>query len=153
MRKKNMIIVKTEYTRVLMSKGRNTTMLGVRLPDDLHEEIIRRAKLHNQSISDWMRSFLRVEFGRQSIDIFQSLVDEKSMSLQNEDMRIRAKMLEGGQKSGDVPAVKDDSTLIGEAAPIGALTRNVAPRANQPCPCGAKWPDGKTKKYKHCCGK
>jgi hypothetical protein len=27
------------------------------------------------------------------------------------------------------------------------------PRANQPCKCGAKWPDGNPKKYKHCCGR
>ena len=24
---------------------------------------------------------------------------------------------------------------------------------NDPCPCGAKKPDGSPKKYKHCCGK
>ena len=24
---------------------------------------------------------------------------------------------------------------------------------NAPCPCGALYPDGKPKKYKHCCGK
>jgi preprotein translocase subunit SecA len=24
---------------------------------------------------------------------------------------------------------------------------------NDPCPCGAKHPDGRLKKYKHCCGK
>jgi len=24
---------------------------------------------------------------------------------------------------------------------------------NEPCPCGAVYPDGRPKKYKHCCGK
>jgi len=32
-------------------------------------------------------------------------------------------------------------------------TSGKTPGRNGPCPCGAKHPDGRPMKYKHCCGK
>ena len=33
------------------------------------------------------------------------------------------------------------------------IVKGRIPSRNDPCPCGACWPDGRPKKYKECCGK
>lgn len=104
-----------------MSKGRNTTLLSVRLPDELYNGIVARAKLRNQSISDWVRFSLSYSCGMKSVETLS-------------------------------PIIEDNGTSSDKEVLILSLPSGSKPSKNQPCPCGAKWLDGKPKKFKHCHG-
>ena len=93
-----------------MAKGRNTTVIALRLPDELVTRLKSRAKAQGLTLSDYLKPEI------------QCLAGLKGQGLGSDVVNASTKV------------VKSESP-------------------NQPCPCGAKHPDGNPKKYKHCCGK
>jgi len=61
-----------------------------------------------------------------------------------EVQNIKRSLPDGDYKSEDRVQPK------GKDSPQQSLSKI---RGNALCPCGAVYPDGKRKKYKHCCGK
>ena len=92
-----------------MTKGRNTSVISLRLPDDVITRLKAKARTKRQTLSDYLKT------------------DVESLA------RAHNEVLDG--------------KVV--AFPMRGIIK-VLP--NQPCPCGAKHPDGKPKKYKHCCG-
>ena len=53
-------------------------------------------------------------------------------------------------------SASDEPSILGKSQPEAGsrqLAAGQSPGRNDPCPCGAKHPDGRPKKYKHCHGK
>lgn len=55
------------------------------------------------------------------------------------------------QVGEEVRATADDGSTFTESKET--IVKSKLPSRNDPCPCGACWPDGTPKKYKDCCGK
>lgn len=55
------------------------------------------------------------------------------------------------QVGEETRAVADDGSKFTETKET--IVKSKMPSRNDPCPCGACWPDGTPKKYKDCCGK
>lgn len=99
-----------------MVKGRNTSVISLRLPDEAIRRLKSRAKSKGLSLTEYLKGD----------SLFQSVLPHESKA--QEDFLM-------------------DSTTREEVEEL--KVPKVGP--NQPCPCGATWPDsGKPKKFKHC---
>ena len=96
-----------------MVKGRNTTVISLRLPDDDVKRLKVKARNVGLTLSDYLK---------QNIKPLHSPNVGQVVSDGLEDTNRPPKFV-GAQKTP----------------------------SNAPCPCGSKHPDGKPKKYKHCC--
>jgi len=130
-----------------MVKGRNTSVLTVRVADELAVRLRSEAKKRKLLLNDYLKSIL-VNYWQlpTRVNIFHPT--RRSVTL-----------VEQGQTSQDIdgnktepsnlekdPGYRKDTGMKFEAKYSGT------PR-NAPCPCGAKNPDGSPKKYKRCHGR
>jgi hypothetical protein len=90
-----------------MSKGRNTSVVSIRLPDDVVIGLKAKAVKQNLPLSEYLK-----------LEILKTF-----------------------------PDLDSSDTL---AKPSALPATRIGPK--QPCPCGAKYPDGNLKQYRHCCG-
>ena len=101
-----------------MSKGRNTTVVGIRLPDEVVNRLKSLARKDRQTMTELLKPVI-TDF---------TLNRNSDGTIQNSPETKRKILI---PSSGKIPKISP----------------------NSPCPCGALHPDGKPKKYKHCCGK
>jgi hypothetical protein len=105
-------------------KGRNTTVISLRLPDEAVGRLKAKAKKRGLSLSEYLKEDA----------LYQSVLSEEKRGLASSKITPPCEI-----KTEDAKNSKEEVELP-----------KVQP--NQPCPCGALHPDGKPKKYKHCHG-
>lgn len=91
-----------------MAKGRNTSVVSVRLPDDVISSLKTEAFKRNLSLSEYLK---------------QGILKMVSVKMDTSQTQLK---------------------------PLQGSFLQVEPR--KPCPCGATYPDGNFKQYRHCCG-
>lgn len=87
-----------------------------------------------------------VEYKNEGHQLFKKL-------LENIDNAIAETLLKAEfQKTPDQREISGRGAERRQGSALNQRTKRKVGR-NDPCPCGAKHPDGRPKKYKHCCGK
>ncbi|MCK5060217.1 MAG: preprotein translocase subunit SecA [Candidatus Pacebacteria bacterium] len=93
-----------------------------------------------------------VEYKKEGLRMFK----EMEFSVKGEIVRLLPNIKEGGTVTASAQ-IKEMEKQAAAITGAGKPTVSVAPvkkiGRNDPCPCGAKKPDGTLKKYKHCHGK
>lgn len=147
-----------------MGKGRNTTVVGIRLPDETVNRLKAVARKNRLTMTELLRPVIEdyAISGRGGNNV------GKGLSIGNPSKRIppveessaipwdETEQFLGLGKSPDYrksPATKPEVKYRVDTSVALAHGLAEKPRPNQPCPCGALHPDGRPKKYKHCCGK
>jgi hypothetical protein len=100
-------------------KGRNTSVISLRLDDDVIKYLKTKARNRNLTLSDYLKNEIK--------ELHKAEIKYEAIRIENEKLG----------SPGFKEVTKEIEIKIGD---------------NQPCPCGAKYPDGNRKKYKHCCG-
>ncbi|MBU4223640.1 preprotein translocase subunit SecA [Patescibacteria group bacterium] len=109
-------------------------------------------------VMDYMRSSVRlraygqrdplVEYKNESLRLFRELESAINSTIASMALRV------GSAAYGNLPSSRLGETSadaqFGNSAKSGNQIGKVG--RNDPCPCGAKKPDGTSIKYKHCCG-
>ncbi len=146
-----------------MTKGRTTTVVSIRLPD---EDVLRlkyKASKERLTVSEYAGRILSYYIYSNSRGT-PRVLDEAKEELWEEVVRESTEDKEEEEKVNPI-VERRERYIIGQApgryAP-GVKSRKKKKKneaegglkvgRNQPCPCGAKHPDGRPKKYKHCCG-
>lgn len=115
-----------------MGKGRTTAVLSVRVPDPMAARLKSEARSRKMLLNDHMKSILMAHLRWPNT----GESGETWLPLGKGVGQVEEGSLEQGQEPSQ-EAVKGTARISG----------------NAPCPCGATHPDGKRKKYKHCCGR
>jgi preprotein translocase subunit SecA len=86
-----------------------------------------------------------VEYKKEARILFNKLLDNYENLLINNIMKISSVAVTGANNSAGANSTRTVSNQVNKfGKKVGR---------NDPCPCGAKYPDGRPKKYKNCCGK
>ncbi|HRR94883.1 MAG TPA: preprotein translocase subunit SecA [Candidatus Paceibacterota bacterium] len=86
-----------------------------------------------------------VEYKKEARILFNKLLDNYENLLINNIMKISSVAVTGANNSSGANSTRTVSNQVNKfGKKVGR---------NDPCPCGAKYPDGRPKKYKNCCGK
>ena len=136
-----------------MSKGRNTTVVGIRLPDETVNRLKVLARKNRLTMTELLKpvieNYARDISGRGGNNV------KKSISISNPSEGIPPVEEQAGTPWDE----KEEFQGLGKfpdyrknPKPKRTVKYPGTPR-NAPCPCGALHPDGRPKKYKHCCGR
>ncbi len=119
-----------------MVRGRNTRVIGVRIQDELYQQIEDEADLlHFLSVSDWLRKAIDEKLAR--AQEIRSQVQTK-IKRESENRLVENKKEIASAQANSGPAATSDQGSEGNKFP--GTPRGV------PCPCGSG------EKYKRCCG-
>ena len=91
-----------------------------------------------------------VEYKNEGHRLFQNLLENIQAQIANVIFKIE--MRPQTQNIGQLSARSDTRKGVMTASRLSVQNNKQIGR-NDPCPCGATHPDGRPKKYKHCCGK
>ncbi len=123
------ICIRYSYS-VYMTKGRNTAVVSARLPDELVRRLKAKARSNRVTVSEMIGKLL--ESGLMS----REMIDREVIKARKNVERDQGRLSEGVSiETQEEKKVEYPGTA-----------------RNAPCPCGALHPDGRPKKYKHCCG-
>jgi len=121
-----------------MAKGRNTSVLSVRVTDELAKRLKAEARRRKLVLNDYLKSVLAT-YWRLPSTVYLNEQEHEYVS-RNRDSEMETDLLEKSPDYRKSPEPKREIKFPG------------TPR-NAPCPCGALRPDGRPKKYKYCCGR
>ena len=130
-----------------MNNSKNDRVVSVRLSSKEVERLEDISKQWDISVSSVVRTFVTSCLYSLPSDVAsqsksgESKVDKKNEATDNKNLKA----------SNDGYRKTNKKVKIKEKVPMGVKFPGT-PR-NDPCPCGAVYPDGRRKKYKHCCGK
>ena len=114
-----------------MTKGRNTTVVSARLPDELVARVRAKARSNRVTLSEMVGKLLESGLMRRETIDRETMKTSKNIEEEQSRLSERVNIETQEEKKVRYPGT---------------------PR-NAPCPCGALHPDGRPKKYKHCCGR
>ena len=138
-----------------MSKGRNTTVVGIRLPDEVINNLKALARKNRVTMTELLKPVILDFSARGHIRgdayyfINKSTKSQRHLNTNVKNIRKPEYDADDVEEPPDLekdPDYSKDTGLKFEAKYSGT------PR-NAPCPCGAKNPDGSPKKYKRCHGR
>ena len=134
-----------------MSKGRNTTVVGIRLPDETVNRLKALARKNKLTMTELLKPVIEdyAMSGRGGNNA------KKGLSISNPSEAIPSVEEQAGMPWDETeafPGLEESPGYRKSPEPKREVKYPGTPR-NAPCPCGALHPDGRPKKYKHCCGK
>ena len=120
---------------------------------------------HGVSLRGYAGAEPIVEYKKEGYRLFSSMITSIEDAVTDMILKVKFRLDEGTESVWNVDSyIHEDATGMalrqqeaieaskqGEAKPRPVQVTRV-PGRNDPCPCGAKDPDGKPKKYKKCCG-
>ena len=134
-----------------MAKGRNTSVISIRLSDEVVNRLKKMAKSRRISMTELVKPVIATyAFQRhypRRVMLVDNSPDEESFTgdKPTEDLNWQ------NNEDEEPPDLEKYPDYWKDPEPKRVAKFPGTPR-NAPCPCGALHPDGRPKKYKHCCG-
>ncbi len=136
-----------------MTKGRNTTVLSVRVADNLANNLKSIAKKNKLTITELLKPIVENYASEMNGQKKKSVHKSKLISNPSESIHQNEETPSETREEIEEPPDLEKFPDYWKDSEQKKTIKNQRIPWNAPCPCGALHPDGKPKKYKHCCGK
>lgn len=126
-----------------VTTNKNDKVLSVRLSAKEVERLESISEQWDISVSSLVRSFIS--------SCLYSLPSVVTDRIEHKQTKATKKVRTVKRKIPDKDSETEARTQQEEKASLAESSPKIS--RNEPCPCGALYPDGRHKKYKDCCGK
>ena len=135
-----------------MAKGRNTSVISVRLVDETVNRLKTLARKRRITMTELLTPVIGNFAFRGRVSDVKFVVEAPPDKELQDNRRITENVSDIDKEISEPLGLEKYTDYRKSPEPKRTEKFPGTPR-NAPCPCGALHPDGRPKKYKHCCGK